>query len=89
MEDPLRRSDSVGVYGGMKRFSVLPYPLQMPFRYISAPVIDRAVDGDRGGKAGELLDKVVRSAYSLVYPIQEMSELRRVRVSERDGRGRT
>jgi hypothetical protein len=60
--DPLQRSDSVGVYGGRKRFSILLYPLQMLFRYISTPATSRAVDGDREVKVGELLGRVVRSA---------------------------
>lgn len=62
----------------------------MPFRYISTPVTSRAVDGDRGGKAGELLDKVVRSAYLSVYPVQGMDEgTGGVIVDEGKERGRT
>ena len=61
-KDPLQRSDSVDAYGGRKRFSILLYPLQMLFRYISTPATSRAVDVDREGKVGELSGRVVRSA---------------------------
>jgi hypothetical protein len=39
----------------------------MLFRYISTLAASRAVDGDREGKVGELLGRVVRSACLSVF----------------------